>query len=95
MKRISSRIELSAIDHAHAANKAEAAEAVTTTTTTTEQKNNTGEVEIEPKDVQRQSATGILAPVHFLKACSFCQRELGPGHDTFIYRYDFLALFNI
>lgn len=94
MKRISSRIELSAIDHAHAANKAEAVEAVTTTTTT-KGKNNTREVEIEPKDVQRQSTNDILAPVHFLRACSFCQRELGPGHDTFIYRYDFLALFNI
>ncbi|KAF3326414.1 zinc-finger of the FCS-type, C2-C2 [Carex littledalei] len=88
IKRISSRIELSAIDHAHAANEAEVAEGVTTTTTT-EGKNNTGEVEIEPKVIKRQSATGILAPVHFLRACSLCQRRLGPGDDTFIYRGEF------
>jgi hypothetical protein len=25
----------------------------------------------------------------FLKACGLCNRRLGPGHDTFIYRFQF------
>lgn len=32
-------------------------------------------------------AFGVVEVASFLKACSLCKRRLGPGRDTFMYRY--------
>jgi flavin reductase (DIM6/NTAB) family NADH-FMN oxidoreductase RutF len=87
LKKISSQTELPALNNACAATEAEVAEVVMVK----EAKKNTMDVEIEHQASNASSepkvVTRVLAPVHFLRACSFCQLGLGPGHDTFIYRY--------
>ena len=35
---------------------------------------------------------GAVETAAFLKACGLCNRRLGPGHDTFIYRFLVLIL---
>jgi zinc-finger of the FCS-type, C2-C2 len=90
IERISSRTELPALNNSCATTEAEVAEVSMKKET---KQNNAMEAEIEQEisnaSTEAKVATGILTPVHFLRACSFCQLSLGPGRDTFIYRYIF------
>lgn len=42
---------------------------------------------VSPRNPRRNSADCALEPAHFLRACGLCKRRLGPGRDTFMYRY--------